>query len=367
MVRRGGGFSAPGTRVSKIQTEKGEYRTYIIQAAIAAVSCDIVLFGLIVILLSVGWPVLFIASLFIAYYGTLATISIYEKFSGRVLAYQASMRLAWAFVFSIAFSDFFFISGWWEWIIAKEMILIFVIETFSPLNLPSWIYFSLTGLWFIGALKKWGKITLTLIVICLTIWTVSQIDYSNIDFSIIWSRIRYFSATLIVPWIMAGLILTISMIKEMVAPNMNFVLETIPWSDYKQAGGFLGLLFPKLIEWKEQIGNRVAYNVSIQSKLENGHSVQQKRRTLFAPAKDAEGLANYAQAIFDGRATFSEKGTRDGSKKGATSFGYTQSEYSELRMTMHQLGMLDKKGNNYTLNELGIESLQGVIDRTPLP
>jgi hypothetical protein len=367
MARRGS-FTAPGTRVSKTQDSKSEWLTYTIQAMVGAVACDVILLGLIVILITVGWPILFITSLFLAYYGTLAIIKLYENYTGNILSYQQSMKLAYAFVFSIAASDFFFIDGWWTWLIAKEMVMILVLETLSPLNLPAWVYFGLVALWFFGALKKWGKITLVFIVSCLTIWVWSQINYDSVDFDVIWSRLRYVMATLVIPWMLFGFILVISMTKEMIAPNLNFILETIPWSDYKQAGGIYGLLFPKLVEWKEQISNRVQYNIAVMGrKKSSGKPTSQKRQHLLAPASDSCGLAKYARAIFDGRATFSEKGTRDKNKKGATSFGYTQSEYRELRETMKKLELLDQKGNNYTLNKLGVETLQSIIDRTPLP
>lgn len=95
-----------------------------------------------------------------------------------------------------------------------------------------------------------------------------------------------------------------------------------------------------------------------------GKPTAQVRRDLFAPKVDRDGLAKYAVAVLGGTATISEKGTRKGSKNpkvGATQFGYTQDEYTELKEIMTTLGLIEPKGNGVELTANGYEVFTKII------
>lgn len=358
----GGGFAKPGTRVENVQTDTSQWKTYIIQATVLAIILDLALLAMVIILLFVGWPVLAIASIPIAIFGASATKKVLEYLSKCAVSYDGYTKLKIGFVVSIIASDVFFVTGWWDWLIAKDTMQLLVVETLTPVFSIHWlIYILLIGLWFYAAIQKKGFITFVFILASLITWTVAMVNYT-VNFAIIWSRMRYVSAMMLVPWVASSIVLAFAMVKELIAPNLNFILDTIPWADYKEAGGIVGLLFPKLVEWKEKLDSRVAFNISVNGrKNSHGKPTQQKRRTLFAPASNADGLANFAIAILSGQASFSERGNE--TQKGATDYGFTQGEYKELRETAYNLGMLDKKGNQYTPNEYMIETLEQIIER----
>lgn len=351
-----------GTRVTKTLDEKSEYRTYIIQAIIGAIACDFVLLNLIIIMLGIGWPALFVISLLVTYYGVLF---IADRMN---LTTQQAEKLAYAFAISICISDFFFIRGWWDWLICRELIWLFIIETITPLRMSKYVYFSLLGLWFFGALKAKGRITLTLIIAALFIWTIYGIQYT-VDFLLLWSRLRYFGTVLLIPWPVFGLILAAVMIKEMIAPNLNFVLGTIDFKEYREIGGLIGLWFPKLLGTLNELKDRITYKITTSMHSGIRSQAQQKRRDWFGPTKKGQkdGLARFGIALLTDRATFSEKGSRKNSKKpklGAVYFGYTQDEYVELREIGLELGLIVPQGKGYELSASGIGTMLDIIEQT---
>lgn len=87
----------------------------------------------------------------------------------------------------------------------------------------------------------------------------------------------------------------------------------------------------------------------------------------FSPKKDDDGLGKFGQAILEGAATFSEKGSKKTSKNpklGALYFGYTQNEYVRLRQIGEQLELVEKSGVGYKLTDKGERAMVSAIIQT---
>ena len=75
--------------------------------------------------------------------------------------------------------------------------------------------------------------------------------------------------------------------------------------------------------------DHVEFTIKREDRDSEGESWQLGR--LPCPGGDLARLREFCQDITDGNATFSEKGTRDGSKSGAAGYGYTPTQWSDLR------------------------------------
>jgi hypothetical protein len=292
-----------GTKVRNTQTDKSQYTTYVIQACIFAVAGDIFVLLMTLFALAIGWPGLFVAAV-------LATVIVCKRLH-RILAWLCRLFgwtmpeaerinvLRWALVISFTMAAFVFASGWWEWLIARHEMLTLIFETIKPLLKPFSlspliVYLSLIGLWFIAAIRKKGIITAAATVLVLLTWTISQINYT-VNFAIIWARARYLTAGLLIPPAASGVVLCYAMFKEMIAPNLNFILDPISWDQFTQAGGLLGLIFPRYIEWKRQLEDR---HVRVAVEDENGND----KRIDFL---DTPKMHGFARAVLNG-ASFNE-------------------------------------------------------------
>jgi len=292
-----------GTKVRNTQTDKSQYTTYVIQALIFAIAGDAVILLMSLFVLAVGWIGLFVGAAIAVFVlskkGARAIATVYTSLGNGYAEVNAVKRLRWGIVIATVGTFAFFAAGWWEWLIARDEMLLLILETITPLlnpfSLPPlYTYLSLIGLWFFAALKKKGIITFGGILGILITWTVTSIKYT-VNFAIIWSRVRYVGATMLAPPAAAGIILCYAMFKEMVAPNLNFILDPIEWSQFVQSGGLIGLIFPRYVEWKRQLADR---HVRVAVEDENGND----KRIDFL---DTPEMHNFARAVLKG-AEFTE-------------------------------------------------------------
>ena len=290
----GGDLGPSGTKVRNTQTDKSQYATYVIQAIIFAVAGDAFILLMALFMLAVGWIGLFIIVALLV----LILSKRFARFVFRVCTFfhwqmpdtKRVNVLRWTIVASFIGAFFLFASGWWEWLIARDAMLTMILETITPLLiLPIWVYLSLIGLWFFAALKKFGTVTFAAIIGCLLAWTAATIEYT-VSFAVIWARARYLAAMLLIPPPVAGLILCYAMFKEMVAPNLNFILDTIQWGEFIQAGGLLGLIFPRYVQWRDKIGDR-----RVRVAVEDGNGNDKRLDFMDSPK-----MHDFARAILGG-------------------------------------------------------------------
>lgn len=367
------GLGAPGTRVTKTQTEGSEIWLYLKQAVVGALAADFVLACLLVILICLGWPslvVFSVAGMYTVCWLLLNRTSLWLVVDRAQLMPWQRTRLVWAFVISMTAGALFFSKGWWEWLLCTDILQAFVLEITKPLRLSIWIYAALAAIWFLGAVKKIGVLMGIFVALMLALWVAYGIDYSAIQFGPLVQRLRYLAIPLLCPWVVFGLLLAIIMIKEIMMPNANFILSNIDWADYREAGGLWGLWLPGLFgqRKKKVIEGRVSHRISVRNRTNAaGQSMQTKRRELFTPKDNVYGLAQFAVALFSGRATFSERGSRTstaGGKKGMTQFGYTQDEWERFKATALELELIKREGNKNVLTPAGVEALASIVERT---
>lgn len=302
-IRPGGLLGTPGTRVRNTQSDKSQYSTYVIQAIVFAIAGDAFILLIALFLLAIGWPALFVSAALAAF--AMSNKAAKMIVSACVFFWQCAPtvnvinRLRWGIITSTVGASLLFASGWWEWLIARDEMLLLMLETITPLFLPLWIYLSLIGLWFFATLKRRGIVTATAIIGCLLAWIVSQVIYT-VDFAIIWSRARYLLAVMSVPPAASGIVLCFAMLKEMIAPNLNFILEVIPWEQYKQAGGLLGLIFPRYIEWKESRPQAKTLLVSRVETMDGRHSVE-----IPSEITNVDGFLELCRAVHSQQKNFS--------------------------------------------------------------
>jgi len=296
----GGDLGPSGTKVRNTQTDKSQYATYVIQAIVFAIAGDLSILLVALFMLAVGWIGL-VAIVALALFIISAKFSrlvfwICAFFGWQMPETKRINLLRWAIVGSFIGAFFVFASGWWEWLIARDAMLTMILETIEPLFRPFTlsplvVYLALIGVWFIAALRKFGIVTAIAIIGCLLTWTVVTIEYT-VDFAVIWSRARYLAAMLLIPPPVAGVVLCYAMFKEMIAPNLNFILDTIQWSEFIQSGGLLGLVFPRFVQWRDKIGDR---HVRVAVEDENGND----KRLDFL---DAPEMHSFARAVLNGAA-----------------------------------------------------------------
>jgi len=300
---RHGDFGPTGTKVRNVQTDKSQYRTYVIQAIVGSIGGDVVILLVALFMLAVGWPVLLAvlagAVFLLSKKGARVAIWFMNLFMREKLTAADTVRLRKPLAYAVIIAVAFYTTGWWKWLVIRDQFLLLILETitplFGPFTLPPLIaYISLIGLWFVGVLKKWGTATFVAIIGCLTAWTISQVNYT-VDFELIWSRARYLGALLLVPPSCFGLVLVFAMIKEMIAPNLNFILDPMTWAEYSQAG-LLGLIFPKYIQWKDRMLDR-----RVRVAVEDGNGNDTRMDFLDTPK-----MHEFATAILNG-AEFKEE------------------------------------------------------------
>jgi hypothetical protein len=129
--------------------------------------------------------------------------------------------------------------------------------------------------------------------------------------------------------------------------------------------GILGLVFPRRflpdhpdyraaqLETGPEAVIAEYVELTVNDKSRPGRAKSQRHR-IRKPMANPEGLANFARALLHGLASFSEKGSRDDSIRGATHYGYTYDEWVELRDAFEDADLADKQTTgNAVLNQSG--------------
>jgi hypothetical protein len=234
-----GGFGAPGTRITKRQDEKSELWIYVKQAVMGAAAIDVMVFFILLLLLSVGWP-----SLALLAFGLVWIVRLVAKHA--IQDVLARKRLVRAIVISICISFLVFAPYWWDWLIGRGEMLKVIGMAIAPLFLPYWVYAGLLVFWFLAALKKHGKLTAAFICAMLLLYAVYAAGFGDVDFAPIAKRIRFVSPLFLLSPILFSGVLGVVMLKEMLLPNFDITLSAIPYKEYVEAGGIFGVLAPKI-------------------------------------------------------------------------------------------------------------------------
>ena len=262
MAFLGGGIGT-GTRITKRQDEKSELWIYVKQAVMGAVAVDVMVFFILLLLLAVGWP-----SLALLAVGLVWLIKIITRAAIQDVA--ARKRMFRALVISIVVSFLIFAPYWWDWLIGRSEILNVIGMAIAPLFLPYWAYVGLLVFWFVGALKKHGKLVAGFIIAMLLLYAVYAAGFGDVDWAPIAKRIRFVLPLFLLSPILFSGVLGVVMLKEMLLPNLDYTLAPIEYPEYVEAGGVLGLIVPKIKNlWPSKVPR-----VRLEDMSNNGHTEQ---------------------------------------------------------------------------------------------
>ena len=296
MAFLGGGIGT-GTRITKRQDEKSELWIYVKQAVMGAVAVDVMVFFILLLLLAVGWP-----SLALLAVGLVWLIKIITRAAIQDVA--ARKRMFRALVISIVVSFLIFAPYWWDWLIGRSEILNVIGMAIAPLFLPYWAYVGLLVFWFVGALKKHGKLVAGFIIAMLLLYAVYAAGFGDVDWAPIAKRIRFVLPLFLLSPILFSGVLGVVMLKEMLLPNLDYTLAPIKYNEYVEAGGALGLIVPKIKSpWPAKVER-----IRLEMVSNGGHTEQYSDWP-----GDEKARAFYAAV--DGGASFTYRTAKMGAKR----------------------------------------------------
>lgn len=240
------GIGAPGTRITKAQSEGSELWIYIKQATIGAVAFNVILALVLLTLLCIGWPSLVIVlavAVGLCYLLTKLALPAHPFYRRRVFR---------ALSISMAISFFIFAPSWWSTLLARDEILEIVWRVILPFILPMWVYGTLLVFWLIAALKHRGKLIAAFIALALLLYGVYQM--TGINWTPLLIRLRYIMPMFLISPILFSAVLGIVMLKEMLIPNLDYTLAPLKYPEYVEAGGLLGIIAPKVKQlWADRV------------------------------------------------------------------------------------------------------------------
>lgn len=271
-----GGLGAPGTRITKNESEGSERKASIGWSMLFAIAGDVVYLSLLLIVALWGWLSV-VPALILAVLGTLMfcfwflnvpkyfvwsvrprTIHLFRfkfrgnrivlfRFPGFTLGLSHEILLKLAFIASVVVG---FVAGrWvWNWITASGALTRLFLDVGRGFFFPWYVWACAALMLVVFIAKGKTKAGLSILLVAGIAWIVLYVGSSDEitqSWHIFVSRARYIAVPFVIPWALGSAMLMFVATKNQFFPYLDYTFKPLSIQEARELG-MIGLLFPKL-------------------------------------------------------------------------------------------------------------------------